>query len=36
VMWVESVDVDEAGVPVKYGITHFAADRVQLLVEDGI
>jgi GntR family phosphonate transport system transcriptional regulator len=36
VMWVESVDVDEAGVPIKYGITHFAADRVQLLVEDGV
>lgn len=33
VMWVENVDVDEAGVPIKYGITHFAADRVQLLVE---
>jgi GntR family phosphonate transport system transcriptional regulator len=33
VLWVENVDVDEAGVPVKYGITHFAADRVQLLVE---
>jgi GntR family transcriptional regulator, phosphonate transport system regulatory protein len=33
VLWVENVDVDETGVPVKYGITHFAADRVQLLVE---
>ena len=33
VMWVENVDVDETGVPIKYGITHFAADRVQLLVE---
>lgn len=33
VMWVENVDVDEAGTPIKYGITHFAADRVQLLVE---
>jgi GntR family transcriptional regulator, phosphonate transport system regulatory protein len=33
VMWVENVDVDDAGVPVKYGITHFAADRVQLMVE---
>jgi GntR family transcriptional regulator, phosphonate transport system regulatory protein len=34
VMWVENVDVDEAGVPIKYGITHFAADRVQLLIEN--
>jgi GntR family phosphonate transport system transcriptional regulator len=33
VMWVENVDVDETGVPIKYGITHFAADRVQLMVE---
>jgi GntR family phosphonate transport system transcriptional regulator len=33
VMWVENVDVDVAGVPIKYGITHFAADRVQLMVE---
>ncbi|CDY77372.1 Transcriptional regulator PhnF [Caballeronia glathei] len=33
VLWVENVDVDEAGVPIKYGITHFAADRVQLMVE---
>jgi GntR family phosphonate transport system transcriptional regulator len=33
VMWVENVDVDENGVPIKYGITHFAADRVQLMVE---
>jgi GntR family phosphonate transport system transcriptional regulator len=33
VLWVENVDVDEAGAPVKYGVTHFAADRVQLLVE---
>lgn len=30
---VENVDVDTDGVPVKYGITHFAGDRVQLLVE---
>lgn len=35
VLWVENVDVDEAGVPIKYGVTHFAADRVQLMVEDG-
>jgi GntR family transcriptional regulator, phosphonate transport system regulatory protein len=35
-MWVESVDVDEAGVPIKHGITHHAVDRVQVLVEDGI
>jgi GntR family phosphonate transport system transcriptional regulator len=33
VLWVENVDVDENGVPIKYGITHFAADRVQLMVE---
>ncbi|SAL03872.1 phosphonate metabolism transcriptional regulator PhnF [Caballeronia ptereochthonis] len=33
VLWVENVDVDEQGVPIKYGITHFAADRVQLMVE---
>jgi hypothetical protein len=33
---IEQIDVDEGGVPIKYGITHFAADRVQLLVEDGV
>jgi GntR family phosphonate transport system transcriptional regulator len=33
VLWVENVDVDAVGVPIKYGITHFAADRVQLYVE---
>ena len=33
VLWVENVDVDADGVPIKYGITHFAADRVQLYVE---
>ena len=33
VLWVENVDVDEKGVPIKYGITHLAADRVQLMVE---
>jgi GntR family transcriptional regulator, phosphonate transport system regulatory protein len=33
VLWVENVDVDLQGTPVKYGFTHFAADRVQLLVE---
>ena len=30
---VENIDVDPDGVAVKYGITHFAGDRVQLLVE---
>ncbi|HTJ95353.1 MAG TPA: phosphonate metabolism transcriptional regulator PhnF [Pararobbsia sp.] len=33
VLWVEHVDVDAQGTPVKYGFTHFAADRVQLYVE---
>ncbi|WP_144113363.1 phosphonate metabolism transcriptional regulator PhnF [Paraburkholderia sp. BCC1886] len=33
VLWVENVDVDLTGTPVKYGLTNFAADRVQLLVE---
>ncbi|UVA77237.1 phosphonate metabolism transcriptional regulator PhnF [Pandoraea commovens] len=33
VLWVENVDVDLDGVPIKYGITHFAADRVQLMVD---
>ncbi|WP_084515376.1 phosphonate metabolism transcriptional regulator PhnF [Burkholderia sp. WSM2230] len=33
VLWVENVDVDAQGVPIKYGVTHFAADRVQLYVE---
>jgi GntR family phosphonate transport system transcriptional regulator len=33
VLWVENVDVDAHDVPVKYGITHFAGDRVQLYVE---
>ncbi|WP_150667394.1 phosphonate metabolism transcriptional regulator PhnF [Pandoraea anhela] len=33
VLWVENVDVDPQGVPIKYGITHFAADRVQLMVD---
>ncbi|NML98944.1 phosphonate metabolism transcriptional regulator PhnF [Paraburkholderia sp. RP-4-7] len=33
VLWVENVDVDLEGTPIKYGFTHFAADRVQLLVE---
>lgn len=36
VLWVENVDVDEKGVPVKYGVTHFAADRVQLMVEHDV
>ena len=30
---VENIDIDTEGVPIKYGITHFAGDRVQLLVE---
>jgi len=33
VLWVENVDVDLNGVAIKYGFTHFAADRVQLMVE---
>lgn len=33
VLWVENVDVDLDDVPIKYGITHFAADRVQLMVD---
>jgi GntR family phosphonate transport system transcriptional regulator len=33
VLRVENVDIDEAGVPIKYGLTHFPADRVQLMVE---
>ncbi|HEY2023531.1 phosphonate metabolism transcriptional regulator PhnF [Paraburkholderia sp.] len=33
VLWVENLDVDLQGTPVKYGFTHFAADRVQLFVE---
>jgi GntR family phosphonate transport system transcriptional regulator len=32
VLWVENVDVDLQGTPIKYGITHFASDRVQLMV----
>jgi GntR family transcriptional regulator, phosphonate transport system regulatory protein len=32
VLSVESVDVDEAGVPIKYGVTIFSADRVNLVV----
>jgi GntR family phosphonate transport system transcriptional regulator len=36
VLWVENVDVDLEGTPVKYGFTHFAADRVQLLVEQDV
>lgn len=36
VMWVENLDVDEVGSPVKYGVTHFAADRVQLMVEHDV
>jgi GntR family transcriptional regulator, phosphonate transport system regulatory protein len=33
VLWVENVDADANGIAIKYGITHFAADRVQLYVE---
>ncbi|NYH14575.1 DNA-binding GntR family transcriptional regulator [Paraburkholderia bryophila] len=36
VLWVENVDVDLQGTPIKYGFTHFAADRVQLLVEHDV
>ncbi|WP_323117839.1 phosphonate metabolism transcriptional regulator PhnF [Burkholderia alba] len=34
VLWVENVDVDLEGQPIKYGITHFVADRVQLMIEN--
>lgn len=33
VLCVESVDADEHGTPVKYGITVFSGDRVQLVVD---
>jgi len=36
VLWVENVDVDLEGTPIKYGVTHFAADRVQLMVEHDV
>jgi GntR family phosphonate transport system transcriptional regulator len=36
VLWVENVDVDTEGTPIKYGFTHFAADRVQLMVEHDV
>ncbi|WP_118184763.1 phosphonate metabolism transcriptional regulator PhnF [Paraburkholderia phosphatilytica] len=36
VLWVENVDVDLDGTPIKYGFTHFAADRVQLMVEHDV
>ncbi|WNC94940.1 phosphonate metabolism transcriptional regulator PhnF [Paraburkholderia sp. FT54] len=36
VLWVENVDVDLQGTPLKYGVTHFAADRVQLMVEHDV
>ncbi|MBK9441890.1 MAG: phosphonate metabolism transcriptional regulator PhnF [Comamonadaceae bacterium] len=32
---VESVDVDMAGVPIKYGETFFCGDRVQLVIDQG-
>jgi GntR family phosphonate transport system transcriptional regulator len=35
VLWVENVDVDLAGTPIKYGVTHFASDRMLLMVEHG-
>jgi GntR family phosphonate transport system transcriptional regulator len=35
VLCVESVDVDIAGTPVKYGETLFSGDRVQLIVAEG-
>ncbi|GHD63632.1 phosphonate metabolism transcriptional regulator PhnF [Jeongeupia chitinilytica] len=33
ILYVENVYVDSAGVPIEYGITRFAADAVQLLIE---
>jgi GntR family phosphonate transport system transcriptional regulator len=33
VLCVESVDADERGTPVKYGVTMFGGDRVQLVVD---
>ncbi|BCL75479.1 phosphonate metabolism transcriptional regulator PhnF [Jeongeupia sp. HS-3] len=33
ILYVENVYVDAAGVPIEYGITRFAADAVQLLIE---
>ncbi|GAB3626572.1 phosphonate metabolism transcriptional regulator PhnF [Pandoraea terrae] len=33
VLTVESVDVDDVGAPVKYGVAYFAADRMQLVVQ---
>jgi len=36
VLWVENVDVDADGTPIKYGFTYLAADRVQLLVEQNV
>ena len=32
VLSVDSVDADQAGVPIKYGVTIFSADRVNLVV----
>ena len=32
---VEGVDVDMAGVPIKYGETFFCGDRVQLVIDQG-
>lgn len=32
VLSVDSVDADDAGVPIKYGVTIFSADRVNLVV----
>lgn len=33
VLTVENTDVDMAGKPIKYGMTYFAADRMQLVVQ---
>jgi GntR family phosphonate transport system transcriptional regulator len=32
-LWVESTDVDMAGVPIKFGESYFCGDRVQLVIE---
>ncbi len=34
VLHVKSLNVDPAGVPVQYGVTHFNGDLVQLVMED--
>jgi GntR family phosphonate transport system transcriptional regulator len=35
VIQTESINVDDQGVPVEYGVARFASDRVQLVVESG-